>query len=127
MSLFFLILTLIIYTLGVLVAKTTKPEKQNLLENNIQKFGGSRDDLDKVVKLWLINNSKLSILKNTKDYICLDEKNGFLSFGSFYHISIQENGEGLDIQITAQNKLVGAPTDENNLRQKINLDIKDVG
>ena len=123
MSLFFLKLSLLTYFLGHYWAKKTQPNK-HLSFSHSHFFTGNTQDFKKVLQKWLTNNSRLELVKESQELYVLSEKPGLLSYGYFYHITTEEMGEKLKVNISVQAKLVSSPIDKNHFSKQLADDLE---
>lgn len=127
MSLFFLKLSILTYFLGHFWAKRTLPSKHNSLTKSYT-FAGSKEDFSKLIYSWVQKNTRLSIREATQNHFLINENPGLLSYGYFYHISLEKFGKNTKVHFAIQAKLIGSPMESQNFSKELidELELKNV-
>lgn len=126
MSLFFLIITIVTYCIGYLLANITKPVEQNKFQKQVH-FQGSIEDFDKLITSKTTNHSKLKLVKKSDNYYLINEKAGLFSFGSYFHIHLNVSKLKIEIKIAHQPKLISSTSELKSISDHFDLDFEDVG
>ena len=115
MSLFFLSLTIVTYTLSVLRAKNSSPDRNKFSTKKNINFYGQKEKFENRLADWAKNNPRFNYTKKSNHHFIIEEKTHLFSYGYFYHFLLTEKKECLTIEIIVQPKLISSVTDKLNL------------
>lgn len=127
MSLLFLILTGVTWTLSHFYAKRITPSSPTSFDWT-KKFNGNLEQFTEHLHRSIKNNPDWLLLEKTKTKFIISESPSLFQFGSFYHIHCKETSDGLVIEVKVQAKLVTPNIHNTKLHQQIfaNKDYEDV-